>query len=70
MAGKEGNPNAGPYSATKAGVIDLTKSLGKELTDNDLTRGVHGVLLKFWLILPAVMRASFQFLKECKFKFF
>ena len=35
-----------------------------------LTRGVHGDLVKFWLILPAVMRASFQFLKECKFNFF
>jgi NAD(P)-dependent dehydrogenase (short-subunit alcohol dehydrogenase family) len=31
VAGKEGNPNAGPYSAAKAGVIALTKSLGKEL---------------------------------------
>ena len=31
VAGKEGNPNAGPYSAAKAGVISLTKSLGKEL---------------------------------------
>jgi 2-dehydro-3-deoxy-L-rhamnonate dehydrogenase (NAD+) len=31
IAGKEGNPNAGPYSAAKAGVIALTKSLGKEL---------------------------------------
>ena len=31
VAGKEGNPNAAPYSAAKAGVIALTKSLGKEL---------------------------------------
>jgi len=31
VAGKEGNPNAGAYSASKAGVISLTKSLGKEL---------------------------------------
>jgi NAD(P)-dependent dehydrogenase (short-subunit alcohol dehydrogenase family) len=31
MAGKEGNPNASAYSAAKAGVIGLTKSLGKEL---------------------------------------
>lgn len=30
IAGKEGNPNAGAYSASKAGVIALTKSLGKE----------------------------------------
>jgi 2-dehydro-3-deoxy-L-rhamnonate dehydrogenase (NAD+) len=31
IAGKEGNPNAAAYSASKAGVIGLTKSLGKEL---------------------------------------
>ena len=31
VAGKEGNPNAVAYSASKAGVISLTKSLGKEL---------------------------------------
>ena len=31
IAGKEGNPNASHYSAAKAGVIALTKSLGKEL---------------------------------------
>ena len=31
VAGKEGNPNLAPYSAAKAGVIALTKSLGKEL---------------------------------------
>ena len=36
VAGKEGNPNAGPYSAAKAGVIALTKSLGKELADYDI----------------------------------
>lgn len=31
VAGKEGNPNASAYSASKAGVIGFTKSLGKEL---------------------------------------
>lgn len=31
IAGKEGNPNASHYSASKAGLIALTKSLGKEL---------------------------------------
>ncbi|MGE5338565.1 MAG: SDR family NAD(P)-dependent oxidoreductase [Gemmatimonadota bacterium] len=36
IAGKEGNPNASHYSASKAGLISLTKSLGKELA----TRGV------------------------------
>ena len=33
IAGKEGNPNMVPYSATKAAVIGLTKSLGKELAE-------------------------------------
>jgi 3-oxoacyl-[acyl-carrier protein] reductase len=33
VAGKEGNPNASAYSASKAGLIGLTKSLGKELAD-------------------------------------
>ncbi|MGQ0611231.1 MAG: SDR family NAD(P)-dependent oxidoreductase [Paracoccaceae bacterium] len=36
VAGKEGNPNASAYSAAKAGVIGLTKSLGKELADLDI----------------------------------
>jgi len=34
IAGKEGNPNAVAYSASKAGVIALTKSLGKELAQS------------------------------------
>ena len=36
IAGKEGNPNASAYSASKAGVIGLTKSLGKELADTEI----------------------------------
>jgi NAD(P)-dependent dehydrogenase (short-subunit alcohol dehydrogenase family) len=36
IAGKEGNPNAAAYSAAKAGVIALTKSLGKELAGHDI----------------------------------
>ena len=36
IAGKEGNPNAMPYSAAKAGVIALTKSLGKDLADKNI----------------------------------
>ena len=36
VAGKEGNPNAGAYSAAKAGVIALTKSLGKEHAGADI----------------------------------
>jgi len=37
IAGKEGNPNAPAYSASKAGVIALTKSLGKELASYDIS---------------------------------
>lgn len=37
IAGKEGNPNAPAYSASKAGVIGLTKSLGKELATTGVT---------------------------------
>ena len=36
IAGKEGNPNASAYSASKAAVIGLTKSLGKELAGLDI----------------------------------
>jgi len=37
VAGKEGNPNASAYSTSKAGVIGLTKSLGKELAKENIT---------------------------------
>jgi 3-oxoacyl-[acyl-carrier protein] reductase len=37
IAGKEGNPNAPAYSASKAGVIALTKTLGKELAAYDIS---------------------------------
>jgi 2-dehydro-3-deoxy-L-rhamnonate dehydrogenase (NAD+) len=37
VAGKEGNPNASAYSASKAAVIGLTKSLGKELAKTKIT---------------------------------
>jgi 2-dehydro-3-deoxy-L-rhamnonate dehydrogenase (NAD+) len=36
IAGKDGNPNASAYSAAKAGVIGLTKSLGKELAETGI----------------------------------
>ena len=37
VAGKEGNPKAPAYSASKAGVIGLTKTLGKELAEHDIS---------------------------------
>ncbi len=37
IAGKEGNPNAVAYSSAKSGVIALTKSLGKELADYNIS---------------------------------
>ena len=47
IAGKEGNPKAVPYSATKAGVIGLTKSVGKDLA----TTGI-----RVNCVTPAVVR--------------
>ena len=54
IAGKEGNPNASHYSAAKAGVIGLTKSLGKELA----TSGI-----RVNCITPAVIET--EILKQC-----
>jgi 2-dehydro-3-deoxy-L-rhamnonate dehydrogenase (NAD+) len=49
VAGKEGNPNASHYSASKAGLIALTKSLGKELA-------TKGVLVN--AVTPAVAKTA------------
>ncbi len=54
IAGKEGNPRASHYSASKAGVIALTKSLGKELAQK-------GVLVN--AVAPAVIRTPI--LEQC-----
>jgi 2-dehydro-3-deoxy-L-rhamnonate dehydrogenase (NAD+) len=49
IAGKEGNPNMCPYSATKAGVIGLTKSIGKEVATEGITCNA---------VAPAVIRTK------------
>lgn len=49
IAGKEGNPNMIPYSATKAGVIGLTKSLGKEVATDGICVNA---------VTPAVVRTK------------
>ena len=49
IAGKEGNPQASAYSASKAGVIGLTKSLGKELA-------CHGILVN--CLTPAAVETD------------
>jgi 2-dehydro-3-deoxy-L-rhamnonate dehydrogenase (NAD+) len=49
IAGKEGNPQASAYSASKAGVIGLTKSLGKELAR-------HGILVN--CLTPAAVETD------------
>jgi 3-oxoacyl-[acyl-carrier protein] reductase len=49
IAGKEGNPNMCPYSATKAGVIGLTKSIGKEVATEGITVNA---------VAPAVIRTK------------
>ncbi len=49
IAGKEGNPNASHYSAAKAGVIGLTKSLGKELS---------GSMIRVNCVAPAVIQTD------------
>ena len=54
IAGKEGNPTASHYSAAKAGVIGLTKSLGKELSDTNV---------RVNCITPAVIET--EILKQC-----
>lgn len=55
IAGKEGNPNASAYSAAKAGVIALTKSMGKELASLDI--GVN-------CVTPAVAKTKMAMMQS------
>ena len=58
VAGKEGNPGAPAYSATKAAVLALTKSMGKELAGHDI--GVNAVT-------PAVARTTMAMSQDPEF---
>ena len=58
VAGKEGNPGAPAYSSTKAGVIALTKSLGKELAKYNI--GVN-------CVTPAVAKTTMAMSQDPKF---
>ena len=58
VAGKEGNPGAPAYSSTKAGVIALTKSMGKELAKHNI--GVN-------CVTPAVAKTTMSMSQEPAF---
>jgi 3-oxoacyl-[acyl-carrier protein] reductase len=58
VAGKEGNPGAPAYSSTKAGVIALTKSLGKELAKHNI--GVN-------CVTPAVAKTAMSMSQDPDF---
>jgi 3-oxoacyl-[acyl-carrier protein] reductase len=58
VAGKEGNPGAPAYSATKAGVIALTKSLGKELAKHDIAVNA---------VTPAVAKTTMSMSQDPEF---
>jgi NAD(P)-dependent dehydrogenase (short-subunit alcohol dehydrogenase family) len=62
IAGKEGNPNAAAYSASKAGVIGLTKSLGKELAGYDISVNAITPAVAKTAILDTVTQAHIDYM--------
>ena len=62
VAGKDGNPNAAPYSAAKAGVIALTKSLGKELAEFDIAVNCITPAVAKTKILDNISEENIQYL--------
>ncbi len=62
IAGKEGNPNASAYSASKAGVIGLTKSLGKELAGYDIAVNAITPAAAKTAILDTVTQAHIDYM--------
>jgi len=62
VAGKDGNPNASAYSAAKAGVIALTKSLGKELAQHNIAVNVVTPGIANTRILKQITADHIQFM--------
>ncbi len=62
VAGKEGNPNASAYSAAKAGLIALTKSLGKETAMHDIAVNVVTPAAAQTRILEQVSQAHIDYM--------
>lgn len=64
IAGKEGNPNMVPYSASKAAVIALTKSLGKELATNGICVNAVSPAVIHTKILDQLTPAQVDYMTE------
>ena len=62
IAGKEGNPTASPYSASKAGVIALTKSLAKETAGNNISVNAITPVTANTRILEQVTQAHIDYM--------
>ena len=64
VAGKEGNPNASAYSASKAAVIALTKSLGKELAETEITVNCVAPAAVHTAIFDQMTQSHIDFMKS------
>jgi 3-oxoacyl-[acyl-carrier protein] reductase len=64
VAGKEGNPSASAYSASKAGVIALTRSLGKELATSGVLVNAVTPTTVDTPILEQVSKAHIDYMKS------
>ncbi len=62
VAGKEGNPNASAYSAAKAGLVAMTKSLGKELANLDIAVNVITPAAAKTRILEQITQAHIDYM--------